>query len=353
MRSYFLFCLICLFSAEVLYAETSNIRVIYVDSEIGDDKNPGTKESPIYSIEKAVEIIESKDNNIYIMKLNPGIYVLDKPVLISTQKDITDKRIVIEAGILPDEPSWTPEQMPVIISSSKKGDIPFEDAFNFVICFFIDVSHITFRGIKFPGYFYPNTRYIPIVRVNKEKTDLLVEQCMFVGDEHASPIQVGILAHGNEIKVDHCIFYNAKNSVVFWQDSGDSIKTGNSLTNCIIYGAYQSGVWTAWPDKDFVFENNIVTNCKHAWIKNVDNPTKYSANNSIIVNNKHYQALADNEGVLPKVFEIDENNIIKEGKISLRMIDKNIDAPLPIDYLHVIPGTPGYDMGAGLFKSRK
>jgi hypothetical protein len=32
---------------------------------------------------------------------------------------------------------------------------------------------------------------------------------------------------------------------------------------------------------------------------------------------------------------------------------EDIDKPFPIDYLHIIPGSLGYDMGAGLFKNRK
>ncbi len=112
------------------------------------------------------------------------------------------------------------------------------------------------EGLKFHGYFYPNTRYFLIARFNKTKTDLSVQQRMFVGDENISQIQVGIIAHGNEINIDHCVFYKLRNTAVFFQDSGDGIKTGNSITNSIIYGAKQS-VWTAWPDKDFKFENNV------------------------------------------------------------------------------------------------
>jgi hypothetical protein len=82
-----------------------------------------------------------------------------------------------------------------------------------------------------------------------------------------------------------CGFYKIRNSVVFYQDSGDGIKTGNGITNSIIYGVKQ-GVWTAWPDKDFKFENNV-------------------------------------------------------------------DKPLPIDYLHILPNTLGYNIGAGLFKNKK
>lgn len=324
---------------------------VYVDSNSGNDQNPGTKEAPVFSINKAAEIIKSKDNDIYSMKINPGIYILDKHVSVATEKVMSNKRIVIEASVLPGDSTWTPEQMPVIITRSKKGEIPNE-YYHYVVSFLINESFVTIRGIKFPGYFYPNTRYFPIARFNKAKTDLLVEQCMFIGDRDASHVQVGIIAHGNDIKIDHCVFYNAKNAVVYWEDSGTGSKTGNSFTNCIVYGAFQTAVWTAWPDNDFVFKNNIVTNCKHAWIKNQSNTTKYSIENSIIVNNQYYQGVAHNEGVLPEKFEINENKVIKEGEISLRLID-NVDDPIPTDYLHIVPDSPGYNIGAGLFKHIK
>ncbi len=325
-------------------------QAIYVDSNTGDDNNAGTEDAPVYSIHKAAEIIKSNSNDIYIVKINPGIYVLDSFVSIATDKDMTDNRIVIEAGILPDDRSWKPEKMPIIISTSKKGEVPGED-YHFVVSFLINESHVTIRGLKFPGYYYPNTRYFPIARFNKAKTDLFVEQCLFVGDEDASHLQVGIIAHGNEIMADHCVFYNVRNSVVFWQNAGGGIKTGNGITNSIIFGATQSGVWTADADRNFVFENNIVSDCKHAWIKNSYNTTRYAINNCIIVNNEHYQAVAGNT-VVPQAFEIEENDVIKEGDISLRPKDAVTHNPLPIDYLHIMPNALGYDMGAGLFKTR-
>jgi hypothetical protein len=331
-------------------------QAVYIDSNTGNDNNPGTKESPVYSINKASEIIKSRDNNIYTIKINPGIYVLDSHVSVSTEKDITDKRIIIEASVLPDDASWTPEKMPVITSKAIKGEIP--DSYHFVVSFLIDESHVTIRGIKFSGYFYPNARYFPIARFNKTKTDLLVEQCMFVGETDNSQIQCGIIAHGNEIIIDHCVFYKVRNTIVFFQDSGNGIKNGNCLTNSIIFGANQA-VWTAWPDKDFKFENNIVSNCRYVWVKNDFNPTKYSINNCIIVNNKYYKGVPDSVRLNPGEFEINEKNVIKTGEISLRLIDNDdkppldhVDKPLPKDYLHIIPGTPGYDMGAGLFKNR-
>ncbi len=331
---------------------TVQSQAVYVDSNTGNDKNPGTKESPVYSISKAAEIIKSSDNKIYTMKINPGVYILENHVSVATAKEMTNKRIIIEASVLPDDASWTPEQMPVIACKAKKGEI--KDSYNFVASFLIDESHVTIRGIKFHGYFYPNTRYFPVARFNKTKTDLLVEQCMFVGDENVSQIQSCVIAHGNEVIIDHCVFYKLRNTVVFFQDSGDGIKTGNGITNSIIYGTNQ-GVWTAWPDKDFKFENNIVSNCKHVWVKNYFNTSKsYSVTNCIIVNNQHYKMIADSLGALvPNDFDIKEENVTKEGAISLRLIENNVDQPLPVDYLHIIPGSPGYDMGAGLFKNRK
>jgi hypothetical protein len=64
--------------------------------------------------------------------------------------------------------------------------------------------------------------------------------------------------------------------------------------------------------------------------------------------------IADSLGLLvPKEFEIKEENVTREGEISLRFIENNVDKPLPVDYLHIIPGSLGYDLGAGLFKHRK
>jgi hypothetical protein len=327
---------------------TINAQAVYVDNTTGDDSNDGTQESPVFSIHKAAKIIRSTGNDIYTMKINPGLYVLDSIVSVSTDKDMTGKRIVIEAVILPGDPSWSPEKMPVIVTRSKKGEVPGE-YYHYVVSFLIEESYVTIRGLKFPGYFYPNTRYFPIARFDKSKTDLFVEQCLFVGDDDASHLQVGIIAHGNKVWADHCIFYNARNSVVFWQDAGSGTKSGNGITNSIIYGASQSGVWTAWPDADFVFKHNIVTHCKYAWIKNADNPTVYTIDSCVIVNNQYYQGIAGNT-VAPGDFTVTENEVIKEGAIALKQKPDDVDNSLPVDYLHVLEDSLGYEMSAGLFK---
>ena len=57
---------------------------------------------------------------------------------------------------------------------------------------------------------------------------------------------------------------------------------------------------------------------------------------------------------------MNENNVTKEGEVLLRLTgneDKpfldEVDKPLPKDYMHVIPNTTGYEIGAGIFKHTK
>jgi hypothetical protein len=155
-------------------------QAVYVDGRTGDDKNNGGREAPLFSIQKAVSV--------------------------ATRKAMADRRIVIEASILPDDASWTPDKMPVIANRSGKREIP--DNFNFVVSFVINESRVTHQGIQFHGCFYPHTRYFPIARFDRTKTDLRVEQCLFVGDANISQIRVGVIAHGNEVIIDHCLIVN-------------------------------------------------------------------------------------------------------------------------------------------------
>ncbi len=334
-----------LFLSFICYS-TIQSQVVYVDCNIGNDNNKGTKEAPVFSIKKAVEIIR-KANKRKVMKINPGIYILDSVITVSTEKP-TSEGIIIEASILPDDSLWTPEKMPVIINKAEKGQLPGENS-SIIVSFLIEESHVKIRGLKFLGYNYPVNMYFPIARLNVERTDLLVEQCMFLGNLQSSVIQIAIIAHGDEVKVDHCIFYNANNTVVFYEDSGNGLKTGNRITNCIVYGASESAIWTVKPDTNFVYKNNIVTNCNFFWVKNPENTTTYTIDSCIIVNNRNYTG---NNNLSPVTFEINENDVIKEGEISLRKIN-TIWAPWPVDHLHIIPNTLGYNLRAGLFKHPK
>ena len=249
--------LLCLLT--LTYFLSTKAQSVYVDCNVGDDENVGTKESPVFSINKAAEIIQYPDNDIYTIKINPGIYILNKHVSVATDKVLTNKRVLIEASILPDDSTWTPEKMPVIISKSKQGEFLEDNNNKIIVGFSIDNSHVSIKGLKFLGYSYPKNFYFPIARKNKNTTDLEVEQCMFLGDLQSSVIQVAILAHGDSVKVDHCVFYNANNAVLFYDCGvGKNVKTGNRMTNNIVCGASESAIWTVKPDTDFVFENNSI-----------------------------------------------------------------------------------------------
>lgn len=325
-------------------------QVVYVDCNMGNDNNDGTEAAPVYSIRKAMEMISSRNNNFLNISINPGFYVLNEHITVTTEKDYTGKRIIIEATVLPGDSAWTPEKMPVILTSvSKEKAVSFG---NRAAAFFIEANRVTIRGIKFSGYYYPNTYYFPIVRFDKEKTDLSVEQCMFVGDKQVSPIQVGVLAHGNQVKVDHCVFYNTNNGVVFWLKSDSLNKTGNCFTNNIVCGAHETAVWTSDPDDDLVFKQNIISNGMYGWIKNYYNETIYRMDSCVIVNNKHYQGVWYNEGIVPEEFKVNEHNITKTGEIFLQLIE-SLDEPIPVDFLHIPPNTLGYNLEAGLFKNNQ
>ena len=80
------------------------------------------------------------------------------------------------------------------------------------------------------------------------------------------------------------------------------------------------------------------------------NNSIYKLNNSVIVNNKKYQieVTKDLKQIEPD-YKFIENDIVKEGNVSLRILD-NVFKPIPNDYLHVLPDSLGFDIGAGLFK---
>lgn len=320
-------------------------QTIYVDSDYGIDLNKGSIELPVKTIQQALNLVKHANTQLdYIIKINPGIYCLDSTVVVELDNELKKNKIIIEATILPDNENWKPEKMPIIINTTKKIGVKVKS--NYEMAFLVNCSNVIIRGLKFHGYYYPNTRYFAIARFNKSISNLQVEQCMFLGDKHASHLQCGLLVHGNDIEVNNCVFVNARNAVVFWQDSGAGYKAGNVVRNCIIKGATEGAVWTCTPDKNFVFENNIITDCKFAWIVNTGNDANYIIKNSIVVNNRFIKGNWEKK---EEDFLLEEQNVVKQGEIELMELT-SIDVALPLNYLHIVPETLGYELKAGLFK---
>ena len=323
---------------------------VYVDARNGCDCKAGTAAAPVKTIAKAYALLRGKGGTedaggtIY---LYPGTYLADKPIFLKPPEEASDATLTFEAVKLPGEKDWKPEDMPVLLTGSWQGDLGIPGGEVFTSIFVVQRDNVALRGLKFMGYHQPNSRYIPIIRIQSELNNLKVEQCLFVANID-NPIQVAILADGSGIQVDHCVFRNARNSVVFWRKKGQEAKKGNRLTYSIVYGAYQSGVWTALDDEDFVFENNIITKCQFAWIRNGDNRADYKAENCVILDNEHEQGIAGMESVVPEDFGLECINVKKEGTLEFVTTDE-VDDPVPYHYLHLVPASFGSEFGAGLF----
>jgi hypothetical protein len=116
---------------------------------------------------------------------------------------------------------------------------------------------------------------------------------------------------------------------------------------CIVDGAYIAGVWTCQTAEDFEFHHNIVTRSEYFWMrKRTDNPRKYRLHDCIIANNKNYSGYGVESGPTgragPEV-AYEEKNLVKQGTIVLEKDER------ARNYLHVVEGAFGSDLGAGLF----
>lgn len=327
---------------------------IFVDPLKGNDNNAGNSENPLRTLDKAAEklnTINSLQNAT--IKLMPGIYNLQCTVRVKPLTKLTTvNRFIIEAAIMPDDPNWQPEKMPVIIST---GGLEINFDFECSVALMISSSHVSIKGLKFLGNPNPiSAMYYPIGREDTSLTDLEVAQCIFIGDQFSSPIQVGILTCGNGTTVSHCIFYNCRNAIVFWRVKNKAVD--NCLKYSIIYGAYQSAFWTAHDDINFEFHNNVISKCKFAWIKNYYNKATYSFHDCVISDNEHYRGEWNQpDTLIPKksTDDLHEKNIIRNGEISLVGLKTNYTGMEPLrlkNYLHIKPGSIGSDMGAGIFE---
>jgi hypothetical protein len=321
-------------------------QTLYVDALKGKDVAKGTQADPLLSIEKAISIANTYSGNEPVnIKLAPGLYIIAHELTIKTQKQENDaSRFTIEAIHMPDDAGWQPEKMPVIQSvSGNNSNVHFIHCVGFLVA----KNNVSFKGLKFVGNAHPDVAYYyPINRENEKLNDLEVSQCYFIGERNSNRLQSGLWTNGSGIHVDHCIFYNCRNAMVLITE----IK-GLAITNSIIYGAYESGIWFGNSDAPFVFENNIVTHCNFFWVRPKDSQPAYTFSNSLITENDNYMGyIAD--GLIPATkSNLTENNIRKTGKVILVEI-KNEKAQ-PVNYLNLAPGSAGIDLHAGIFKSDK
>ena len=316
-------------------------QIFYVDSQNGDNMNTGKADSPLKTIQKAMEVVNTLTGSGDItIKIMPGFYLLDDRIDINPVRVLDENsKLKIEAAILPGDSLWKPASMPVIESfSTNNSKTQFEHSTGFLVA----SDFVEFRGIKFYGNANPLVKYYyPITRENPDLKNLVVSQCMFIGDRNSAVIQGGIWAHGIDIDINHNVFYQCRNAILLFQNINNS-----SISNNIIYNAYESAFWMG-NDVNMKFENNIISNCNYFWVGDQASKIEYKISNSIISENKHFRGNWGENGLVVSTQKFLETNINKKEKIELI---ERISEEIPEAHLHVAPETIAYDLDAGIFK---
>ncbi|WP_448697346.1 hypothetical protein ACFGVR_12060 [Mucilaginibacter sp. AW1-3] len=338
----------------VLLACFANAQQYYVNPKLGADANPGTQEAPLKTINEAARRANlNKDKIAAEIILTEGIHLLTETALFNNNKYTPVQRLTIRAEVMPDDKDWSPQKMPVVVTI-----VPLARGFGGDEARGIqtEVNHVTIAGIRFtgsPDYSYKSekelNRSYPIWRDGKSLTDLLVTQCLFAGNADVMPLHVGVIANGHGLVLDHCVFFNCKNPVVFWKTDTHT-SNGNSMRYCLVYGCYFSGVWTTTNTNglDFDFHHNIIANCKTAWVREQGDTTHFKAHDCIFTGNGTLAGFGAGPAAGGNTSSVDfltMTNVRTTGKIEIETDQSKRN------YLQLVAGSFGSDLKAGLFKN--
>ncbi|SDD81895.1 hypothetical protein SAMN04487996_102266 [Dyadobacter soli] len=325
----------------LLLVRPAQAQTIYVNASAGNDAANGKVETPVATLQRAVELAKTfKAGESVTIKVAPGLYALRDQVVID-KRNTDEAWLTIEAAVMPDDAGWKPAQMPVIQSiSSNNNKTQFQHAVGLLIA----ADHVRIRGLKFVGNGNPEVQYYyPVIRKDSTLTGLDVSQCYFIGERNSTPIQGSIWAHGAGIHVDHCIFYGTKNALLLFNAIRDF-----SLKNSLIMGAYESAVWFGTFHEPFVFENNIVANSEYLFLRGEKTYPKYHFKNCLFTEMKHEMGYFGQKGAAPTDRNAhSEEHVTRSGKVLLSEVATN---GLPQDYLNPLPNSAGKELNAGIFK---
>jgi hypothetical protein len=324
-------------------------QAIYLNSRNGNDKNSGSRSQPLKTIAEAARRVNTNPGNAATtVILSEGVYPLTETVVFNNDKFSVEKRLTIRAEVLPDDSNWTPQRMPIItaiiVGTPKPGD--GEEARGLEV----EASHVTIEGLRFTGnpfYYYisgsQDRRYYPIRRDGKNLNDLLITQCLFAGNLDVLPIRVAVIANGHGLIVDHCVFYNCQNPVVFWEAEG-GVSYHNSMRYCFVYEANYSGVWTTdQTANDFDFHNNIIAHSHAGWIRDNKSTHQYLIHDCIFADNMRLTGNGGDHTIDNDFLKME--NVQLQGKIE---IEKDQSKK---NYLQLKDGSEGAYLHAGLFKN--
>lgn len=320
----------------------------YINSRTGNDANPGNKIQPLKTLAEAARRVNSSDSRSpTTIILQEGIYPLTETVLFNNNKFSTENRLIIKAEKLPDDPDWNPQCMPILASVIPTSPVPNNGEESKGID--IEVNHVTIEGLRFTGsplYYYidgkQNRRYYPIWRNEKDLDDLLVTQCLFAGNVDISPIRVAVIANGHGLVVDHCVFYNCQNPVVFWEAEGGT-SNHNAMRYCLVFESNYSGVWTTTnTGDDFEFHNNIIANGQAGWIRDNKSIHHYRIHDCIFTGNTILTGNGGGSAI--------SNDFLKMGNVQLNGVVEIEKDQGKKNFLQLKDGSFGSELKAGLFK---
>lgn len=334
----------------LLFATTSLItsaEEYYINAKTGNDANPGNKLQPLKTIAEAARRINTNtEKAVTTIILEEGVYPLTETVLFNNNRFTAEDRLIIRSEILPDDPNWDPQRMPIITTVIPTLSTPNdgEEARGLEI----EVSHVTIQGLRFTGstvYYYidgkQNRRYYPIWREGKNLDDLLVTQCLFAGNVDVSPIRVAVIANGHGLVLDHCVFFNCQNPVVFWDAEGGT-SYHNAMRYCLVYEPNYSGVWTTTSTgDDFEFHHNIIANGYIAWIRDNNSAHHYKIHDCILTNDKNVTGNGGGSAISSDFLKME--NVQLTGTIEIEK-DQSKN-----NYLQLKEGSFGSSLKAGLF----
>ncbi|WP_188316114.1 right-handed parallel beta-helix repeat-containing protein [Chitinophaga agrisoli] len=322
-----------------MYHAPVNAQTIFVDPVNGKDSQAGSAGKPMATLAEAVAAANAFSGKEPVtIKLQPGLYMLtDKLTLRLPATRTKGLRYVIEAAIMPDDTAWRPEKMPVIQSVS---GINFSTGFQHAVGFLVQTEDVSFRGLKFAGNANPAVNYYyPINKKDSLIGGLEVSQCYFSGNRYGAPIQGAVWSQGPNTVIDHCVFYNCKNALLFFKQV-----EGFSVTNTVIYGAYESAMWVWLQNGQFTFRNNMVANCPYFWVIAPDSQPKTRFEHSQFLNVGQY---AGNSITM----EITPAKDVVFNMVDVKRLN-NVDVLAAKEPSQAeIPGfSANYANGAGLFK---
>ncbi len=323
-------------------------KTLYVDSSLGCDTNPGTAGEPLHTLKAAALKANAEVGpGPMTIKLAAGIYALPETVVFTNHCAFSaERRLTIEASLLPDEPGWSPQLMPTILSIEGPRKLDQTNQRSSTFGLKIKMSHVTLRGLKFLGSPLLNNYYCPLECLGNGLKDVRVTQCLFVGDPFTLDIYCGVITDGHEFVVEHCVFSGCHACAVFWDGDRGVVGKGNAMQHCIVDGAKLSAVWTCDTDEDFEFHHNVITRSEYFWLRKRGTHRTYRIRDSIVTENNHFSGYGIETGATgttgPEV-RFQEERVLKTGKVVLER------DPGARNYLHIVAGTPGTELGAGLF----